>query len=83
MPNSEEPPANLPANVREEGNRPPAEEPSANPPANVREEGNSKQSAKEHPGDPHANVREEGNISGPSHPVRTPYLSENIAKCNA
>lgn len=52
-----------------------------NPPAKVGEEGNNEQSTEEPPGDPLTNIWEEGNISGPSHPVRISYLSENVAEC--
>ena len=73
---------NPPANVGEEGNNEQSmEEPPGDPLTNVGEESNIEQSIEEPPGDPLTNVGEEGNISGPSHPVRTPYLSENIADC--
>ena len=74
-------PHNLPNSLLIHTNEPSTEEPLVDPPANVGEEGSNEQSTEEPPGDPLTNVEEEGNISGPSHPVRTPYLSENIAEC--
>ena len=79
---TEEPPGDPLANVGEEGsNEQCTEGPSRDPLANAGDEGNNERSTEGPSRDPPANVGEEGNISGPSHPVRAPYLSENIAEC--